>query len=292
VSAGSLVVRAEHRLFGGRQGFYEHTSEACAGPMRFGLFLPPRALAGERVPALYFLAGLTCTEETFAIKAGAQRVAAELGLALVTPDTSPRASRYPGDDEHWDFGLGAGFYLDATVAPWSASYRLRTWLTRELRTLCEGAFPLSTERRGVFGHSMGGHGALVLALTHPGEYQSVSAFAPIVAPSRVPWGEKAFSRYLGDDPAAWRAHDATSLLEAHASAHGAGAPPLPTVLVDQGLSDKFLERELRPELFEAACARAGQPLILRRHEGYDHSYWFIATFVEAHLRHHAETLLA
>ncbi len=278
----AFTTRAEHRLFGGVQGFYEHESAACAGPMRFAVYLPPRAAAGEPVPVLYFLAGLTCNEETFAIKAGAQRVAAELGLAIVTMDTSPRHARFAGDDADWDFGLGAGFYLDATTAPWAAAYRMRTWVTRELRALVETSFPLRSDKRGIFGHSMGGHGALTIALGLPGEYGSVSAFAPIVAPSQVPWGQKAFGGYLGDDRAAWAAHDATALVKQHR------APG--TVLIDQGLSDKFLERELRTELFEAACAEAGQPLELRRHAGYDHSYWFIATFVEDHLRHHARAL--
>jgi S-formylglutathione hydrolase len=278
----AFTTRAEHRLFGGVQGFYEHESAACGGPMRFAVYLPPRAVAGEPVPALYFLAGLTCTEETFAIKAGAQRLAAELGLAIVTMDTSPRHARFPGDDDHWDFGLGAGFYVDATAEPWSAAYRMRTWVTRELRSLCESSFPLRGDKRGIFGHSMGGHGALTIALGLPGEYGSVSAFAPIVAPSQVPWGQKAFTGYLGEDRAAWALHDATALVKRHR------APG--TVLIDQGLSDKFLERELKPELFETACAEAGQPLELRRHEGYDHSYWFIATFVDDHLRHHARTL--
>lgn len=278
-----MKVRSEHRAFGGVQGFYEHESAACAGPMRFGVFLPPPALAGRPVPAVYYLAGLTCTEETFAMKAGAQRVAADLGLALVTCDTSPRAARFPGDDESWDFGQGAGFYLDATEAPWSAAYRMATYVTRDLRAAVEGGFPIDAGARGLFGHSMGGHGALVLGLRHPDEFRSVSAFAPIVAPSRVPWGEKAFSRYLGADRAAWAAWDATALV---------GARRFPgTLLIDQGTGDQFLDRELRPEVFRAACAAAGQPLDLRLHEGYDHSYYFIATFVEDHLRHHARALL-
>jgi S-formylglutathione hydrolase len=281
-SAASLQIRSEQRAFGGLQGFYEHASAACGGPMRFAVYQPPAALRGARVPVLYYLAGLTCTEETFVIKAGAQRVAAELGVAIVTCDTSPRAARHPGDDASWDFGQGAGFYVDATEAPWASTYRMHAYVTEELRALVEARFPLDGARRGIFGHSMGGHGALVLALRHPELYRSVSAFAPIVAPSQVPWGEKAFTGYLGVDRAAWQAWDATALL---ATARLPGTP-----LVDQGLADKFLERELRPELLEAACARVGQPLRLRRHEGYDHSYYFIATFVEDHLRHHAEAL--
>jgi S-formylglutathione hydrolase len=279
----ALEIRSEQRCFGGVQAFYSHESAACAGPMRFAVFLPPQAVAGARVPALYYLAGLTCTEETFVIKAGAQRLAAELGLALVTLDTSPRTTRFAGDDEHWDFGQGAGFYVDATTAPWSSAYRMRSYLVSELPALVERELPIATDRRGIFGHSMGGHGALSIALAEPGRYASVSAFAPIVAPSQVPWGQKAFARYLGEDRAAWARHDTVELLRAGHTTPGA-------LLVDQGLSDKFLERELRPELLEAAAATAGQLLELRRHAGYDHSYYFIATFVDDHLRHHARAL--
>lgn len=277
----ALTVRSEHACFGGRTGFYEHASEACAGPMRFAVHLPPAALAGQPVPAIYFLAGLGCNEETFMAKAGAQRSASELGLALVTCDTSPRAVRFSGDDEAWDFGQGAGFYLDATRAPWSSAYRMRTYVTRELREAVERNFPVQPGVRGIFGHSMGGHGALTIALTSPGEYRSVSALAPVVAPSQVPWGQKAFSAYLADR-ASWAAHDTVELLRTRRF-----EGPL---LVDQGLDDKFLERELRPELLEAACASAGQELVLRRHPGYDHSYYFVATFCGEHLRHHARAL--
>lgn len=277
----NLTTRSEHAAFGGRQGFYEHTSEACGGPMRFSVFLPPQALAGKNVPALYYLAGLTCNEEHLPTKGGALRVAAELGIALVASDTSPRTKRYPGDDASWDFGQGAGFYLDATEAPWSETYRMETHLTSELRAWVEAAFPVS-DRRGIFGHSMGGHGALTLALRHPDVYASVSALAPIVSPARVPWGEKAFTSYLGIDRKTWAAHDACALVEEK--------PFATEILVDQGLADKFLERELRPELFEHACRAAGQKLTLRRHEGYDHSYYFIASFMEDHLRHHARIL--
>ncbi len=250
--------------------------------MRYGVFVPPAALAGKRVPVLYYLAGLECTEETFAIKAGAQRVAAELELLVVTCDTSPRSARIPGDDERWDFGQGAGFYVDATEAPWSSAFRMCTYVTDELRRAIEAIFPVKTDRRGVFGHSMGGHGALVLALSTD-LYRSCSAFAPICAPSEAPWGEYAFTRYLGADRTAWRRHDATALIEDGKRFAG-------TLLVDQGLADKFLERELRPERLEAAAAKAGQSLQLRRHAGYDHSYYFIETFVEDHLRHHARAL--
>jgi S-formylglutathione hydrolase len=277
------TLRSEHRMFGGVQRFFEHSSLACAGLMRFSVYLPPAALSGGRVPALYFLAGLTCTEETFVIKAGAQRVAAELGLALVTCDTSPRHTRLPGDDESWDFGLGAGFYLDATQAPWSSAYRMERYVTLELPEVIESIAPVRSDRRGVFGHSMGGHGALTIALRHPHLYASVSAFAPICAPSQVPWGTKAFSRYLGPDEALWREHDAVALLtqkRRHPSAW----------LVDQGTHDKFLEEQLRPEVLSAAASAAGQALTLRMQPGYDHSYYFIATFIEDHLRHHAAQL--
>jgi S-formylglutathione hydrolase len=279
----AFTARSEHLCFGGRQGFYEHESAACAGPMRFGLFLPERALRGDRVPVLYYLAGLTCTEETFAIKGGAQRVASALGLAIVTSDTSPRSMRFAGDDDHWDFGRGAGFYIDATEAPWSSAYRMYTYTTQELPALVEAAFPVDGGRRGVFGHSMGGHGALTIALREGDRYKSASALAPIVAPSRVPWGKRAFSQYLGNRPEAWSDHDAVELVR-HRRFPG-------KILVDQGMADQFLERELRPELFEAACREGGQELELRRHTGYDHSYYFISTFIEDHLRHHARSLL-
>jgi S-formylglutathione hydrolase len=277
----AIAVRSEHACFGGRTGFYEHASDACAGPMRFAVHLPPAALAGRRVPALYFLAGLGSTEETFMTKAGAQRGASELGLALVACDTSPRSARFPGDADDWDFGQGAGFYLDATRAPWSSAYRMRTYVARELREVVEREFPIDPGARGILGHSMGGHGALTIALTSPGEYRSVSALAPIVAPSRVPWGQKAFAGYLADR-ASWADHDAVELLRTRRL-----DGPL---LVDQGLADRFLDVQLRPELLEEACARAGQELLLRRHPGYDHGYYFVATFCEDHLRHHARAL--
>lgn len=275
--------RSEHLAYGGRVGFYENESAACSEPMRFSVFLPPKALGGTKVPAVYYLAGLTCSDEHLPTKGNALRFAAELGLALVACDTSPRRHRYPGDDASWDFGQGAGFYLDATEAPWSESYKMETHVARELPSWVEAAFPIASDRRGIFGHSMGGHGALTLAFRHRDRYASVSAFAPIVAPSRVPWGEKAFSGYLGADRAKWTEHDACELVRSR------GALPC-ELLVDQGLADKFLERELRPELFVDACKDAGQKLTLRRHEGHDHSYYFIATFMEDHLRHHAKAL--
>lgn len=280
----AFVTRSEQRCFEGTQGFYEHQSALCGGGMRFGVYLPPQALRGERVPVLYYLAGLTCTEETFVIKAGAQRFAAALGLALVTPDTSPRAVRLPGDDADWDFGVGAGFYLDATQAPWSSAYRMYSYVTSELRDLVESQFPVRANARGIFGHSMGGHGALSIALKHSSEYRSASAFAPIVAPSEVPWGTKAFTRYLGSDQAAWAPYDTVALLKTRRFPG--------KLLVDQGTHDKFLERELKPELFVSACEENGQEFELRMRDGYDHSYYFIASFVEQHLEHHARVLWA
>ena len=278
-----VEVLAEHACFGGVQGFYRHASRESAGPMRFAVFLPPQA-ARAPVPQLFYLAGLTCTEETFPIKAGAQRRAAELGIALVAPDTSPREPTLPGDRENWDFGVGAGFYVDATQAPWAAHYRMFSYVTEELPALIDTRFAVDPARRGVFGHSMGGHGALVCALRRPEIFRSVSAFAPIVAPSRVPWGEKAFSGYLGAERAAWGEYDASELVRRKAFAG--------EILVDQGLADKFLDVQLKPELFEEACRASGQKLTLRRHAGYDHSYWFIQSFVADHIAHHARSLAA
>ena len=275
---------SEHGCFGGVQGFHAHDSVVVGLPMRFSLFLPPQARAG-RVPLLVYLAGLTCTEETFPMKAGAQRLASELGLALLAPDTSPRGARLPGEADSWDFGVGAGFWLDATQEPWSRHWRMASWLLDELLPLVTRGFDLDGDRVGIFGHSMGGHGALTLALRHPRRFRSVSAFAPIAAPMRCPWGEKAFSGYLGEDRGQWRAHDASELMRAQTEA------PFPDgILIDQGLADKFLAEQLHPEAFEAACEAVGQPLTLRRHAGYDHGYYFIASFVDDHLRHHARAL--
>ena len=278
-----LETLSEHLCFGGVQGFYRHESSEIGLPMKFGVYAPPQALDGP-VPVLYYLAGLTCTDETFAVKAGAQRVAAELGLMLVTPDTSPRESSIEGASAAWDFGHGAGFYLDATEAPWSKHFRMESWITKELRALVPQHFAASGQRVGVFGHSMGGHGALTLALRHEGLYQSVSAFAPIAAPMQCPWGETAFTGYLGANRQVWAAHDATELIKS--------GRKVPALLIDQGLGDRFLAGQLHPHLFEAACAQAGQALTLRRHEGYDHGYFFISAFVEDHLRHHAQSLAA
>lgn len=276
----AIETLSEHRSFGGTQGFYSHRSQACSGAMRFGLYRP----AGNATGVLYFLAGLTCTEETFAIKAGAQRLAAELGLALVTPDTSPRATGIRGATGDWEFGEGAGFYLDAAEAPWSARFCTETWIVEELPRVLAAEFGLEEARAGLCGHSMGGHGALTLALRHPDRYRSVSALAPIVAPSRVPWGEKAFSRYLGEGRGRWAEHDACELV---------AKQPFPgKILVDQGTADPFVDVQLKPELFEAACEAVGQSLTLRRHEGHDHGYYFVASFIADHLRHHAVAFAA
>ena len=276
---------SEHRCFGGVQRFHEHPSSVIGLPMRFSVFLPPQAEAGP-LPALLYLAGLTCTEETFMVKAGAQRAAARLGLALIAPDTSPRGAGVAGESEHWDFGVGAGFYLDATEAPWATHWRMETYLVDELMPAITQAMPIDAQRLGIFGHSMGGHGALTLALRHPGTFKSVSAFAPVCAPSQCPWGEKAFGGYLGADRSRWAEHDACALMQSQQSV------PYPQgILIDQGLADKFLELQLHPHRFEAACASVGQPLTLRRHQGYDHGYCFIATFLEEHLLHHSYVLV-
>ena len=282
----ALELLSEHACFGGVQRFYRHASTVIGLPMRFSVYLPPQA-SSQTVPAVMYLAGLTCTEETFMTKAGAQRVAAELGLALIAPDTSPRGAGVPGEAESWDFGVGAGFYLDATQAPWSQHYRMETYIISELLPLLAQALPVDAQRLGISGHSMGGHGALTLALRHPGLFKSVSAFAPICASTQCPWGHKAFAGYLGADTAPWAAYDASALMSECSTA------PYPAgILIDQGLADKFLPTQLNPHLFEAACAKAGQPLTLRRHAGYDHGYYFISTFMADHLAHHAQTLLA
>lgn len=278
-----LELISQHRCFDGLQLFYRHASAAIGLPMRFSVYLPPQAEEGP-VPFLIYLAGLTCTEETFMIKAGAQRFAARHGIALIAPDTSPRGADIPGDTESWDFGVGAGFYLDAALEPWSRHYRMESYIVQELRQLLIDHLPLIPDRVGLFGHSMGGHGALTLALRHPRVFRSVSAFAPIVAPTQCPWGQKAFAGYLGDDSERWREHDASELMRRSRCPFPEG------ILIDQGLADAFLSTQLKPELFEAACAAAEQPLILRRHPGYDHGYYFLSTFIEDHLTFHAERL--
>ena len=280
-----VEVLSEHACFGGVQRFYRHASAEVGLPMKFSVYLPPHAVMGSKVPALLYLAGLTCTEETFAIKAGAQRLAAELGLALIAPDTSPRGAGVPGEADAWDFGVGAGFYLDATQPPWATHWRMESWLMKELLPLLEAQLPIDGKRVGIFGHSMGGHGALTLAQRHPGAFKTLSAFAPICAPTQCPWGHKAFTGYLGADTAVWRQHDATGLMSAQRAAPYPGG-----ILIDQGLGDKFLADQLHPHLFEAACQKVGQPLTLRRHAGYDHGYYFIASFIDDHLRFHARGL--
>lgn len=280
----SITTIIKNKCFGGVQGVYRHDSAATGCSMHFGVFLPPRAYGGPvPVPVLYWLSGLTCSEENFIVKAGAQRVAAELGIAIVTPDTSPRGLGLPGETDSYDFGSGAGFYVDATQAPWSRNYRMYSYITRELPSLIAAHFPVDPAQAGIFGHSMGGHGALVLALKNPDRYKSVSAFAPICSPMRCPWGVKALGGYLGSDRDAWREHDATALIESH----GWNGPPL---LVDQGMEDQFLDSQLRPDLLREACERAGVALDLRLREGYDHSYFFIASFIDDHLRFHVRNL--
>ena len=280
----AITTVTENKCFGGIQGVYSHASPEAGCTMRFGVFMPPQGESGSAlVPVLYWLSGLTCTEENFIVKAGAQRVAAELGIAIVTPDTSPRGLDLPGEADSYDFGSGAGFYVDATRAPWSQNYRMYSYITQELPWLIAASFPVDPARVGIFGHSMGGHGALVLALRNPQRYKSVSAFAPISSPMRCPWGEKALTGYLGPERGAWREYDAAALIEAR----GWKGPPL---LVDQGTKDQFLETQLKPELLREACERAGVALDLRLREGYDHSYFFIASFIEDHLRFHARNL--
>lgn len=283
----SLNLQNAHTCFGGEQRFYQHDSTEIGLPMKFSVYLPPQAQQGP-VPAVLYLAGLTCNEETFMTKAGAQRLAAELGLALIAPDTSPRGPQVeslPGATASWDFGIGAGFYLDATREPWRTHWRMESYLVRELLPLLALHLPIDSERIGITGHSMGGHGALTLALRHPGRFKTVSAFAPICAPTQCPWGDKAFSGYLGADRTAWQEHDATVLMQNQPVA------PYPAgILIDQGLADKFLAEQLHPHLLEAACAAIGQPLTLRRHAGFDHGYYFVQSFMADHLRHHANGL--
>ncbi|MEO5624557.1 MAG: S-formylglutathione hydrolase [Dokdonella sp.] len=274
---------SEQSCFSGVQGFYRHASQETGGAMKFGVFRPALT-AQAKAPVLYYLAGLTCNEETFAIKAGAQRLAAELGLILVTPDTSPRDTGIEGATGDWEFGEGAGFYVDATSPAFAQQFRMYSYVTHELPAILRANFAVAdTSRESIFGHSMGGHGALTIALKNPARYRSVSAFAPIVAPSGVPWGQKALPRYLGEDRAIWRQYDTCALI-----AEGARFPG--EILVDQGGGDKFLDTQLQPEQLERACADAGQPLNLRRHADYDHSYWFIQSFVADHLQHHAQAL--
>lgn len=275
----TIETKSAQRCFGGTLGIYAHRSRETKTDMKFAVFTPP----GLRpFPVLYYLAGLTCTEETFMIKAGAQRLAADLGIMLVAPDTSPRGANIPGESDSWDFGVAAGFYIDATAEPWATNYRMFSYITDELPGIIDANFPTQKGKRSIFGHSMGGHGALTIALKQPDKWKSVSAFAPIANPVAVPWGEKAFGNYLGPDRKAWEQHDASVLMAKRAF-------PGP-VLVDQGMDDQFLAKQLHPDALDAAAKASGQDLILRRHEKYDHSYWFIQTFMADHLNHHARFL--
>ena len=268
----------KNKCFEGEQRTYQLESEYLKGNSKFSIFLPPQALAGQSCPALYYLAGLTCTEETFVIKAHAQRLAAQLGLILISPDTSPR-----GDDveqgDSWDIGQSAGFYINATQAPWQQNFQMESYLIDELYPLVVKEFPIQADAIGIFGHSMGGHGALTLAWKYPDKFKSVSAFAPICAPIDCPWGQKAFSHYLGDDQAQWKAHDATELVLAKGAL-------FPEVLIDQGLEDQFYS-QLNPAKMNQVCESVGQKLSLREHAGYDHGYFFIQTFMDDHLQFHA-----
>ncbi|QEY64570.1 S-formylglutathione hydrolase [Metapseudomonas lalkuanensis] len=278
----TLEIVSSNKSFGGWHKRYRHRSTSLNCDMVFAVYLPPQAEQGAKLPVLYWLSGLTCTDENFMQKAGAQRLAAEFGLIIVAPDTSPRGAEVPGDpDNAWDFGLGAGFYLNATQEPYARHYRMHDYVVHELPALIEANFPVSG-KRGISGHSMGGHGALVCALRNPGRYQSLSAFAPISNPMACPWGEKAFSRYLGDDRGRWREWDASVLI--------AEATERLPILVDQGDRDDFLATQLKPEVLQAAAKAAAHPLTLRLQPGYDHSYYFIASFIGDHLKHHAEAL--
>jgi S-formylglutathione hydrolase len=270
----------QHASHGGSQEVWKHASSVLGCEMKFGIYLPDAALRGQKCPVLYLLSGLTCNEQNFITKAGAQVHAVRHGFIVVAPDTSPRGAEV-ADDAAYDLGQGAGFYVNATQEPWARHYRMQDYVARELPALIETAFPAS-DARGVFGHSMGGHGALITALRHPGRYRSVSAFSPIVAPSQVPWGQKALSAYLGTEPARWRHWDAVHLI-------GTAKEHLP-MLIDQGESDEFLTSQLKPELLRAACAKTAYPLVLRLHPGYDHSYYFVASFLADHFAHHAAAL--
>jgi len=281
-----MEVISENACFGGTVGTYRHRSTANDCDMQFSVYQPPQASNGP-VPVVTYLAGLTCTEDTFMTKAGAQRMAAELGLMLVAPDTSPRGDSVPDDpDEAYDFGLGAGFYLNATEAPWQPNFQMYDYITRDLPEVLIANFPADPDRQGITGHSMGGHGALTVGLKNPQTYRSISAFAPICSPINCPWGQKALGNCLGPDRSSWPEYDATELV------NNLDTVPEHKILIDQGLADQFLEQELHPHLFEAACREKGVALELRRHEGYDHGYYFISTFMEEHMRFHADVLNA
>jgi S-formylglutathione hydrolase len=283
----TIETLSETSCFGGRIGFYQHTSSSNNCDMRFSVFVPPQAAQGK-VPVLTFLSGLTCTEENFMVTSGAQRVAAMLGIMLVSPDTSPRGEGVPDDpDGDYDFGLAAGFYLNATQEPWSANYQMYDYITKELPPVIFDNFPGDPERHGLTGHSMGGHGALTIGLRNPDMFSSLSAFAPICTTLHSPWGQKALAYYLGDDKSTWQDYDACEVAR-----RSGGIKKFDRILVDQGADDPFLAEQLKPELLEAACKESGLPLELHFHQGYDHGYYFISTFVEEHLRFHAERLRA
>ncbi|KAK3729931.1 hypothetical protein RRG08_051902 [Elysia crispata] len=279
-----LTLVSSNKTFGGEQRVYSHESSEVGCTMKFGVFLPAEALAGTKLPVVMWLSGLTCTEQNFISKAGAQRVAAELKLIIVNPDTSPRGLNIEGEDDSYDFGSGAGFYVDATTNKWKKNYRMYSYVTKEFLSLVHDNFPTIPDKQGVFGHSMGGHGALIMTLKNPGMFSSVSAFAPISHPMECPWGHKCFGGYLGEDKDTWKAYDASVLVKTY------DGPPL-DILVDQGSADNFLkENQLLPEKFIEACKESNVPCVLRMKEGYDHSYYFIASFMEDHLRHHAKHL--
>jgi len=282
VNIMALSVVSEQKAFSGMQGVYTHKAEQTDCNMEFSVFMPPDTGNGP-VPVLYYLSGLTCTQENVTTKGGFQRCAAEHGIAIVCPDTSPRGAGYEGEDADYDFGTGAGFYLDATQAPWSGMYRMYSYVTKELPVVIGSNFPVDTSRAAIFGHSMGGHGALTIALKNPQAYKSVSAYAPIVAPMQCPWGEKALLGYLGADRETWRQYDATELIRSGHCIDG-------TILIDQGTADPFLDEQLKPHLFAKACKEAGQAVDMRMQEGYDHSYYLMATFMDEHIGHHARAL--
>jgi S-formylglutathione hydrolase len=277
-----LTLKSEHRCFDGMVAYYSHYSQCCNSAMGFAVYIPPQAKF-KSVPVLYYLSGLTCTEENFTVKAGAQRYAADCGIMLVVPDTSPRNTGITEENENWDLGSGAGFYVDATVEPWKQHYQMYSYVAQELPELIEKNFPVKPDKQGIFGHSMGGHGALICALKNPQKYVSVSAFAPITAPMQCPWGQKAFTAYLGMGREHWRNYDASELVKKTQL----NVP----ILIDQGTTDNFyLQKQLLPEVFEQACQTVAQPLVLRFQKGYDHSYFTISTFMEDHIRHHAAFL--
>lgn len=274
----------EHKCHGGRMVYYSHYSDAVSGEMNFGVFYPPQMSEDSKLPALTYLAGLTCNEETFLIKGGAQKYAAEHGIILVAPDTSPRGAGIEGEDDGWDFGTGAGFYINATRGDWAKNYRMEDYVTQELQGIMKTCLGVDVENQGIFGHSMGGHGALTLGFKYPDTYKSISAFAPICSPTYCPWGAKAFSGYIGSDHEEWKQHDAVELIRAM------NKNQYKPILVDQGLSDEFLNEQLKPNLLEQVCADTDYPLTLRYQQGYDHSYYFMNTFMEDHINHHAKVI--